>query len=76
MREKPDPITDSEEREKTYQVWVQHVEGDKHWYCRRHGFETLKAAKQYIKQHTKNYLFPKKFKVVKSEINIKLTVID
>ena len=75
MRNNQDTLTDSKERKTTYDVWVQHEEGEKHWYCRRYGFEKLKDAKQYVKEHTENYLCPENFKVVKMEVHRKLTVL-
>jgi hypothetical protein len=67
-------MTDSEINKTTYEVWVQHTEGDKPWYPRREGFDTLEAARQYVEEHTLNYLRPENFKVFKAERSTKFTV--
>ena len=72
---KPETImNNSEQHREPYEVWVQNREKN-NWYCRRHGFDTVEEAEQYVKQHTENHLYPESFKVVKSEITIKLTVL-
>ena len=67
-------MTDSEINKTTYEVWVQHTEGDKPWYPRRGGFDTLEDAQQYVEEHTLNYLRLENFKVVKAERSTKYTV--
>ena len=67
-------LTDSEIHKTTYEVWVQHTEGDKPWYPRRTGFDTIETAQRYIKDHTLDYIRPENFKVVKVERSTKYTV--
>ena len=76
MREKPNPITDSEEHEITYEVWVQYEAGDRHWYARIRWLETLEDAQKWIKRATEIDPFHEPFKILKSEVHTKLTVID
>jgi hypothetical protein len=67
-------MNDSETNQTTYEVWVQHTEGEKHWYPRVIGFDTIEAARQYVKEHTLNRLFVENFKIVKAERSTKFTV--
>lgn len=67
-------MNDWETNDTTYEVWVQHTEGEKHWYPRRFGFDTIEAARQYVEEHTLNRLFVENFKIVKAERSTKFTV--
>jgi hypothetical protein len=67
-------MNDSETNKTTYEVWVQHTEGDKPWYPRREGFDTIDAARQYVKEHILNRLFVENFKIVKAERRSRFTV--
>ena len=67
-------MNDCEINKTTYEVWVQHTEGDKPWYPRREGFDTLEAARQYVEHHILNQLRPENFKVFKAERSTKFTV--
>jgi hypothetical protein len=66
-------MNDSKTNKTTYEAWVEHTEGDKPWYPRRTGFDTLKAAQQYVEYNTLGYIRPENFKVFKVERSTKYT---
>ena len=56
------------------QIEVQHSEGEKHWYVRRYGLETLEEARQYLKEH--NHYKTEKMRIVTCEFTTITTIIE
>lgn len=57
-----------------YQIEVQHSEGEKHWYVRRYGLESLEEARQYLKEH--NSYMPEPMRIVTCEFTTVTTIVE
>lgn len=57
-----------------YQIEVQHSEGEKHWYVRRYGLQSLEEARQYLKEHNSYKL--ESMRIVTCEFTTVTTIIE
>lgn len=57
-----------------YQIEVQHPEGDKHWYVRRYGLQSLEEARQYLREH--NFYKTEKMRIVTCEFTTITTIVE
>jgi hypothetical protein len=57
-----------------YQIEVQHDEGEKEWYVRRYGLESLEEARQYLKEH--NHYKTEKMRIVTCEFTTVTTIVE
>ena len=50
-------------------------ESSKEWSVRRYGFETFKAAQNYIKEHTTGCSFDDCFRIVRRDVTVKTSIV-